>query len=992
MYGWCGLGDVVVGRTLCASSGYPTGVTRGRASQSTLYPSLHGLQLNQSIISDVYFGRSSTPDRMVWSWTLCHASGGQEEGVSHPPPLASPLEEHTIKRSNPKEKVKKRRYRFSKIEIESMDMLGWKDVCRQVASFARTPAAAQRAYTGKLVVGETLKESEILLEQTKEAMELLGDIDFTGIYDVRAAMDAACRGVILHPLVIGAFATTIEAIQRLVKDLENERHEDTTSLQQIISKHRDTIMDIDLPESIRCKIHVQDGRIRDDASEKLKTVRREKRENFEQLTSTADVWSRRMHACGASERPQVVIRRGRRCIPIKSGRNGELPEGSVALGTSGSGSTMYMEPAPLIPLNNIELQLAEEEKNEEDRILENLSQMIRKHSGVLRQILACITKIDLACARAQHALWLEGSLPPRLQKTGHPIDCQSVMHPVLLEPYLSPLPAPKLPQKVAQRMTGDSIAGSALEGINLIPELWEREDVSNTAHSSKKVEITGEVTTSHHDVKESIQPIDITIPLGKTAVIITGPNTGGKTASLKTFGLISLMAKAGMCIPTSDPSSVPALCWFDKILVDVGDAQSLEQNLSTFSGHVKRIKSILRDTTSESLVLLDEVGSGTDPTEGAAFALAILDVLAHGGAAMTYATTHHAELKEVASHDTSFINANVEFNVKTLLPTYRIVWGQSGESHALAVAEGLGFDSRVIEDARMIAQNLKERSESQFLQVESLKESLPSQISLVTSRINASQRELREHKTALEDAQARVQDIEREIEQLSQGKAMDGAVFEKINGIVTDARTGALSVADASQALSVIAGSARSAAEATLADTFDSEKTDIKAEWIPSIGDQVAVLSMAGRIAIIESVNMQKKKASVRAGSMVIGDVSFRNLRRHDPPKKSSSKKEIAQAPLEVASATQQQAPGLPAIQTSQNTVDVRGESTDDAIGIVQDAIGTSRPGAVLFVVHGVGTGKVRAGVLSYLRKAPRVLKAEQHQGSAGGCTVVYVQ
>ena len=913
---------------------------------------------------------SRPPHRVIihnkeYRWSIqASVSGNQEEReASH--------QEKKVK--------KKRRFRFSKIEMESMDMLEWKDVCKQVASFARTPPAAQKAYTGKLDIGETLAESVVLMEQTKEAMIMADELDFTGIYDLRNAMDAACRGVVLHPLVIGAFATTLDAIQQLMQDLEDPKHGDIAALRGLLSKHKSSIINTELSDSIRSTIHVEDGRIHDDASDVLKSVRSQKRDNFAELTRGAEEWSRQMYACGASERPQVVIRRGRRCIPIKAGRNGELPDGSVALGTSGSGSTMYMEPAPLIPLNNIEIQLLEEEKAEEEKILESLSQMIRKQSGVLRRILAAVTKLDLACARAKHARWIQGTMPHICPSSEHPIDCRSVLHPLLVEPYLSPLPSPKLPQKAAH--LGDSIQGSALEGINLIPELWDR-DAGNKVASSR---LTEEEAVPVND----IQPIDITIPADKTAVIVTGPNTGGKTASLKTFGLLSLMAKSGMCIPTSDPSSVIYMSWYDKVLVDVGDAQSLQQNLSTFSGHVKRIRSILHDTTPESLVLLDEVGSGTDPTEGAAFALAILNTLSHGGAAMTYATTHHAELKEVASRDTAFINANVEFNVKTFLPTYRVIWGQSGESHALAVAKGLGFDSKVIEEAQTIAENLKQKSESQFLQIESLKESLPSQISAVESRITASKHHITEQLAELHDAETRLEELKKEVHDVEEGNVSEDKIFEKIDAIVMDAKNGAITMADASQALSVIAGSARSAAEATLAELFDDGSTSTSSDWIPSVGDQVVVLSMAGRAAIVESVNKQKKKAAVRAGSMVIGDVAFRNLRRHDPPK---SRKKSTQAPLEVASSSPQQAPSLPAIQTSQNTVDVRGESADDAVGIVQDAIGTSRPGAVLFVIHGVGTGKVRAGVLSYLRKAPRVRKAEQHEGSGGGCTVVYVE
>lgn len=909
----------------------------------------------------------------------CHASYRQEGTV------CCDQENNGVKQTKSK---RKRRMRFSKIEMESMKLLEWEKVCKQVASFARTPPAAQKAFTGKLDIGETLEDSVKLLEQTKEALRISGDLNFNGIYDVRNAMDAASRGVILHPLVIGAFATTLETVQQLICELDDPKHGETPALSEIISKHRDFIMDIDLARCIRAKINVKDGRIHDEASDTLNSIRSRKRGNFEDLSNGADEWARRMYSCGASERLQVVIRRGRRCIPIKAGRNGELPDGSVCLGTSGSGNTMYMEPAPLVPLNNIEIQLLEEEKNEEEKILKTLSQLIHTQSGKLKRILSCVTKLDLAFARAEHAKWLSGSMPQfssRSTISDPLIECRSVMHPLLLEQCLSPLPAPKLPQKAVH--VGESIYGSSLEGINLIPELWDRDSQIRT-----KPTITEgpDASSLAADGDVTVQPIDITIPQNKTAVIVTGPNTGGKTASLKTLGLVSLMAKSGLCIPTSEPAQEMKLCWFDKILADVGDAQSLQQNLSTFSGHVKRIKSILRDKTSKSLVLLDEIGSGTDPTEGAAFALAILDKLAHGGAAMTYATTHHAELKEVALRDETFYNANVEFDVKTLLPTYRIIWGSSGDSHALSVAEGLGFDSKVIEEARQVSSHLKAKSENNFLQMDSLKESLPNQISMIESRINASQNNIQVQKVALDDLRGTLHNLHHELKELEHEKTSSfDDISKKIDGIVKDAKGGRISVADAWRALSDIVGDARSAAEITLAEVYDDEiSSSSQSDWVPSVGDDVAVLSMAGRVATVESVNIQKKRATVRAGSMVIADVSFQNLRKQDPKVKS---KKSSRGPLPAPDTTPplQQAP---AIQTRQNTVDVRGESADEAVSIVQDAIGASRSSAVLFVVHGVGTGRVRARVLEFLRKAPRVQRFEQHEGSAGGCTVVYMR
>jgi len=195
-----------------------------------------------------------------------------------------------------------------------------------------------------------------------------------------------------------------------------------------------------------------------------------------------------------------------------------------------------------------------------------------------------------------------------------------------------------------------------------------------------------------------VVPIDIKIDPRTKVIVITGPNTGGKTATLKAFGIATLMAKAGLFIPAREPVQIP---WFDHVLADIGDEQSLEQNLSTFSGHIKRISQILAEITPLSLVLLDEVGAGTDPTEGSALATSLLEHLADH-ARLTIATTHFGELKTLKYRDDRFENASVEFDDGTLAPTYRLLWGIPGRSNALLIAKRLGLAESILERAQTI--------------------------------------------------------------------------------------------------------------------------------------------------------------------------------------------------------------------------------------------------------------------------------------------------
>jgi len=756
-------------------------------------------------------------------------------------------------------------------------MLEFQGVCRQVASFASTPAAAEKAFKGRLEVGQTREASEELQAQTRDALRMLSagggeaendtskDDYFQGIFDLRRALDAAEKDkATLHPLVIGAVATTIEAVLRLYErlvaeedsrdmdesggyrlagllgvhlggtgqeldlDLDGERERrDPSGVHPASNARRESQLPLllELAAEIRSKISV-DGLILNTASESLGEVRMLKEENAVALQRQAEEWSRKMYALGAAERAQVVIRRDRRCIPIKAGRNGELPANSVCLGTSGSQSTMYMEPEPLISLNNFNIELTEAEEQEEEAVLKALSALVAKRAGLLRRIGAAVVRIDLAFARAKHARWVGGVFPEFCERE---ISCQDVMHPLLLQRTLEPLPVPRLPVRRKASSTSSALGGvagaggvlgtSALEGIDLVPELWDRDVVTErgeqrgaqrpvvhqTGNTPPDAQHEGankgssegpkatENSTESATENSAITPISIMIPEGKRAVVVTGPNTGGKTASLKTFGLLSLMAKAGLGIPTIGTELKCA--WFDKVLVDVGDSQSLQQNLSTFSGHMTRISRILESATPQSLVLLDEVGSGTDPAEGAALAAAILDRLSHGGSAMTYVTTHHAELKE--SKDPAFLDANVEFDVRTLLPTYKIDWGSSGESHALAVAEGLGFDPAVVARAREIAKQLKEERDEQKRTSDAaamLKETLPDEIAQVEARIGRGERALEEHEMMLS-----ILEEERRVLEEEGGEEGDFAsdVAERIRGILRDARAGTLSVGDA---------------------------------------------------------------------------------------------------------------------------------------------------------------------------------------------------
>jgi len=382
-----------------------------------------------------------------------------------------------------------------------------------------------------------------------------------------------------------------------------------------------------------------DGAVRDDASPRLAELRRGAQAIEQQIREVIYSYVKNPDVAKLLTQASVTMHGDRFVLPVRWDHRGRLP--GVVHRASNTGATVFVEPNACVELNNRLADVREDERHEVQRLLNELAVRIHKRAEEMASTLRALAHVDVLSAKAQYAYQFEMTRPEVAEHGS--LQFLKARHPLLIEQDRQQFEAGLPPEK------------------------------------------------RHH-----VTPIDVRLGSDFDLLIITGSNTGGKTVALKTVALLVLMAQSGLFIPAQRGAALPV---FRDIFIDVGDEQSLEQSLSTFSGHIQRIKHILRKADRQSLVLLDELGSGTDPDEGGAIGQAVLDELRQIGC-LGMVTTHLSVLKAYAFNQNRVDNASVEFDTKTLSPTYRLLIGTPGESHAITVAERLGAPRRVIARAR----------------------------------------------------------------------------------------------------------------------------------------------------------------------------------------------------------------------------------------------------------------------------------------------------
>ena len=642
------------------------------------------------------------------------------------------------------------------LRAQSLDACGWRELLEHLAEYASTRLGQEAVRTMRPPTGGAW-ESEILLDETEAAIAMENhhgaSIDFGGIMsaEVRRALYKAEKYASLGGDEFAAMVAFIASATRLKKAIENVAENgapppELAPLRNIVSA---MVTHPEVADKIKACVDDQGG-FKDGASPELRRARSQRAAAEAKLRKTLQ------NANG-----QVTTHQGRVVLAVTP----PAPAGALVVGVAAGGGLVLIEPPGVVMLNGTLSQCVAAEETAIDAIRRRLTQEVAAANVDLFQALDAVTRLDVIAARARQASAMNACRPKFVLPPGRAIemgpggiyesfDEERVADEAAREareaekaamfPTLGPGPAY---EQLDDDETDDT-TDEDTEGRELLVELAglrqpvlaaqairaqraARRDAARKAALSKKKVPTDDGlpdSTSPYDddlllggrrggssaalygpdverVKGPV-PVDVFVPLNTRCVVITGPNTGGKTAAMKAVGLAGLMARSGLFIP----AEIARMPWFDDVLVDIGDSQDLMQSLSTFSARLAKQRAILAAATADSLVLMDEVGTGTSPAEGAAIGGALLERLAGIGAGggdfnragLTLATTHHGELKALKyEHPGGFFeNAAVEFDEVALAPTYRLLWGVPGRSRALQIAERFGLEPAVVDDAR----------------------------------------------------------------------------------------------------------------------------------------------------------------------------------------------------------------------------------------------------------------------------------------------------
>lgn len=669
-----------------------------------------------------------------------------------------------------------------------------------------------------------------------------------------------------------------------------------------------------------------EGRLRDDASADLRRIRRQILRKQNELRASVMEALRRAMQNGYATEEQPTLRGGRMVIPVRAEAKRKI-HGFVH-DTSATGQTVYIEPAQSLDLNNEVRELEAEERREIERILREVAAHVRLHLDALKGNLRVLAQFDLLQAKA-HLANAVGGVVPQLNDKGI-VDIRKGANPVL--------------------------------------------------------QLRFKRYNQEHPDEEKREVVALHLVLGESfnTLVITGPNAGGKSVAMKTVGLFALMIAYGIPIPV-DPLS--HMAYFKRLIVDIGDEQSIEEDLSTFSSHVKNLKYMIQHAGTDTLILIDEAGTGTDPAEGGALAQAVLEHLTEVGA-RTIATTHHGTLK-VFAHETDGVeNGSMQFDQSTLRPTYRFQTGIPGSSYAFEITQRIGLKRSIVKRSRQLVGSQKTALETLISTFEVRSQELATK--LKAAEQNA--REAAQAKTQYEEQRLRIRENREALRKQALAEAEQilkeaNAQVERTIREIKEAEAAKDVTKEARAALESLKQNVtkrrqkveRRQQARTRASRPKKRPAETLAPHTLGVGDQVVLDSGT---ATAEVLAIEGKEAVLAFGSMRTRAKLNRLTKVGGPRPQQVTFRQVATGSRPALS-----------VLAAQTNIDLRGQRVDEAIlqvtRFIDVAIGANLNRVE--VLHGKGTGALRQAIHDYLATRDDIGHFEEAPWDQGGAGVTVV-
>ncbi len=770
---------------------------------------------------------------------------------------------------------------------------------------------------------DTVQYQQKLCSELKDFHQRTGGISLDGLVDISKTL--------LHVSKIGAILDPVEFIKvvkvsRLPSIVKKKfRNQDYDKIPRLMSIVDALPVFDELIDAVESCISAE-GVVLDRASSELRSIRHKLQKIRERIHQKLDSILNSPDYQKSIQESVITSRNNRYVIPIRQDAKPFFK--GVVQGQSTSGATYFMEPLSIVEMNNALHEAVETEQREIRRILLDLTDQLRERLVDLELALDLLAELDFLNAKVQFSFDLN-AVEPKLNTKGG-LRLFEARHPIL--------------------------------------EFQTRANLQ-----SKKEETTDpDATTPIHKLPTEVVPTDVHIGKGFNTLVITGPNTGGKTVVLKTVGLLCMMAQSGLHIPAARGSRLPI---FNHIFADIGDDQNIEQSLSTFSSHITKIsgmlKSIEESHMEQSLVLLDEIGAGTDPTEGTALSMAILSWLNERNV-NTIVTTHYGVLKAYTHTQQNMENASMEFDWSTLQPTYKLKIGVPGSSNAIKIAEQLGLPERILADAE---QNLGQKNiavEDLLLQLQHTQQELDIEREQLQEKIRLAETEYQKHKEQVETF---------EVEQETR---LENAEKEALN-IISDARK----TVD-----NVVADIRREqASKVSIREAFTKIET-AKKQFKPDppeeqqkkpidtvdVGDKVHIVSL-NQFGEVISVGNGDKPLQIRIGSMQM-QLSYKDIDRVLPKKEGQHH---TSSVLDIQ---------LDKANTVKEELCIHGMYVNEGLVMTDKYLDDAYLAGLLSVriLHGKGTGTLRSAVHKALDSNQLVADYQYAHPNEGGEGVTVVK